>query len=87
MKDFFVKDYNVKEEVQREQISHDIIKELITKSYNSLPFSLRVNDLKELLPHGETKIYQMLETGEIPAKKLGGRWIVPRDSFLSWYYD
>ena len=63
-----------------------IIFELILKSQKELPFSLQVNDLCELLPHSNTKIYLMLESGELPARKIGGKWVISRDQFLAWYY-
>ena len=28
----------------------------------------------------------MLERGEIPANKISGKWIIPRDQFLLWIY-
>ncbi|MGM0410521.1 MAG: helix-turn-helix domain-containing protein [Bacillota bacterium] len=59
---------------------------LITKSQKNLPFSLEVKDLCELLPHSSTKIYLMLENGELPGRKIGGKWVISRDQFLAWYY-
>jgi excisionase family DNA binding protein len=69
-----------------QEMSEKVLKNLIENSRQELPFSLNPKHLKELLPHGETKIYQMLERGEIPAKKIGGRWIIQRDQFLIWYH-
>ena len=51
---------------------------------NELPYTLGVKDLVELLPHSDTKIYLMLEKGEIPGKKVGGKWVVQRTAFLTW---
>lgn len=31
--------------------------------------------------------YELVRAGEIPAKRLGRRWIVPRDRFHSWLND
>ncbi|MFW6009129.1 MAG: helix-turn-helix domain-containing protein [archaeon] len=59
---------------------------LISKSQKNLPFSLEVKDLCKLLPHSSTKIYLMLESGELPGRKLGGKWVISRDQFLAWYY-
>ncbi|MCK8823992.1 helix-turn-helix domain-containing protein [Fuchsiella alkaliacetigena] len=70
----------------KEDISNSSFENLIEKSRQEFPFSLKVKDLKRLLPHGETKIYEMLEREVIPAKKIGGRWVVSRDRFLAWYY-
>lgn len=56
------------------------------KSRRELPFTLSINNLIELLPYGKTKIYELLNNGTIPAKKVDGRWIIPRDKFLAWFY-
>lgn len=66
--------------------SKKILKQLIMDMRVELPFSLSPKDVVKLLPHGQTKVYQMLESGEIPAKKLGGKWVISRDVFLSWYF-
>ena len=31
--------------------------------------------------------YQYLRDGEIPGRKIGGRWVVPRKRFLHWLED
>ena len=31
--------------------------------------------------------YELVRTGEIPAKRLGRRWIVPRARFHAWLND
>lgn len=31
--------------------------------------------------------YELVRAGDIPAKRLGRRWIVPRDRFHSWLND
>ncbi|MFW5795380.1 MAG: helix-turn-helix domain-containing protein [Bacillota bacterium] len=59
---------------------------LASKSQKKLPFTLSINNLRELLPYGKTKIYELLNAGTIPAKKVEGRWIIPRDKFLAWFY-
>ena len=64
----------------------DVLLQLIREQQQQLPFALQVDDLQKLLPHGQTKIYQMLERGEIPGKKVAGRWFSPRDLFLAWFY-
>ena len=61
--------------------------ELMKKTRNELPFTLSPKDLIKLLPHGQTKIYEMLNRDIIPCKKIEGKWVIPRDKFLEWYYD
>lgn len=31
--------------------------------------------------------YDLIRKGEIPAKRLGRRWLVPRESFHAWLLD
>lgn len=31
--------------------------------------------------------YELVRRGEIPAKRLGRRWLVPRESFHAWLVD
>jgi excisionase family DNA binding protein len=28
--------------------------------------------------------YALIRSGEIPAKKLGGRWVIPKQRFAAW---
>lgn len=75
--------------------SLEILKEQIAKTREELPFTLTINDLVELLPHGKSKISEMLRRYEypendisdvIPNQKLGGRRVIPRAWFLAWLY-
>ncbi len=47
--------------------------------------NLTVKDVAEYLNRSETTIYNMLNNGELPGIKLGGKWIVRKkdlDEFL-----
>lgn len=75
--------------------SIDILKEQIAITREELPFLLTVDDLLKILPHGKTKINEMLRRYDypeakpdetIPNRKIGGRRVVPRDWFLAWLY-
>jgi excisionase family DNA binding protein len=47
--------------------------------------NLTVKDVAEYLNRSETTIYNMLNNGELPGIKLGGKWIVRKrdlDTFL-----
>lgn len=75
--------------------SIDILKEQIAITREELPFLLTTDDLLKLLPHGKTKINEMLRRYDypeadpretIPNRKIGGRRVVPRDWFLAWLY-
>lgn len=48
--------------------------------------NLTVKDVADYLNRSETTIYNMLNNGELPGIKLGGKWIVRKkdlDSFLN----
>lgn len=75
-----------KSQKKANEILEKSLKKIIIEKQKELPFSLSTNDLNNLLPHGKTKIYEMLNKKIIPSKKVGGKWIIPRDLFLYWYY-
>ncbi|MFW5790440.1 MAG: helix-turn-helix domain-containing protein [Bacillota bacterium] len=62
------------------------VNQLVAQSRKELPFTLSPKDLIKLLPYGQTKIYEMLNRNIIPCRKIEGKWIIPRDKFLEWYY-
>lgn len=48
--------------------------------------NLTVKDVADYLNRSETTIYNMLNNGELPGIKLGGKWIVRKkdlDDFLN----
>jgi len=63
------------------------VKEQIDYDFDQIPFALGVKHLKKLLPLSDSKIYMMLEAGELPARKIGGKWVVSRSEFLAWFYE
>ncbi|MCG8514518.1 MAG: helix-turn-helix domain-containing protein [Halanaerobiales bacterium] len=64
----------------------EVLLELIKDNRNNLPFALGVKDLMRLIPFSQNQIYLMLDTKQIPGKKIGGKWVIQRDAFLAWYY-
>ncbi|ADQ13532.1 helix-turn-helix domain-containing protein [Halanaerobium hydrogeniformans] len=69
------------------QDNENLFKELSRKSRKDLPFTLSPADLVQILPYGKTKVYELLNRSIIPAKKLEGKWVIPRDKFLAWFYS
>ena len=67
-------------------VVRDVMMNCIDNTRKELPFSLTPSDLIEMLPISSTKIYELLERGVIPGKKIGGKWAIPRDQFLAWYH-
>lgn len=64
---------------------HDTLQELIKKTSQGYPLSLKVEHLAEITGYSENSIYLMLEKGDVPGKKTKG-WRVPRDTFLLWWH-
>lgn len=65
----------------------EVLFKLIQQAREEYPFILQPKHLFEILPHSDTKIYLMLENGEIPgARKAGGKWMINRDIFFTWLY-
>lgn len=48
------------------------------------PLVYTVPEVAELLGLGLGLTYQLVRSGEIPARKLGTRWVVPRAAFHAW---
>ena len=66
-------------------VEKEIKKEM--KSFiEDLPQTITPKVLNDILTFGKTKIYYLLKTGEIPAHKVSGKWIIPKTIFLKWYY-
>ena len=43
-----------------------------------------VNEVSDLLGLGLGLTYAAIRSGEIPARKLGSRWVIPKDAFHAW---
>lgn len=48
------------------------------------PLVYTVEEVSELLGLALGGTYVLVRNGTIPAKKLGGRWVVPKDRFHAW---
>jgi len=77
---------NSKADVSFELAIKEVLLELIKETREDLPFSLTPKHVEKLLPVSSTKVYKLLERGEIPGKKIDGKWAIQRDLFLAWYY-
>ena len=51
---------------------------------NSWPYVLRPQQVMEITQIGKNKILELLQSGEMPAKKVHGRWFINRDALLKW---
>ena len=52
----------------------------------SIPQALDPKDIVEIMPIGETKVYELLRRGRMPGHKVDGKWIIPKTLFLQWFY-
>lgn len=43
-----------------------------------------VKEVSHLLSLSLGSTYTLVRAGEIPARKMGGRWVVPRERFNTW---
>ncbi len=43
-----------------------------------------VKELAHLLSLSLGSTYALIRTGDIPARKMGGRWVVPKQRFHTW---
>jgi excisionase family DNA binding protein len=46
-----------------------------------------VAEVAELLDLSLGSTYALVRTGDIPAKKMGGRWVIPKRRFHAWLDD
>jgi excisionase family DNA binding protein len=54
------------------------------KSTNSPSSRISVIEIARRLNIGRLAVYSMLEQGIIPGLRLGRRWIITRQAYLSW---
>ena len=43
-----------------------------------------VAEVSHLLSLSRGSTYAMVRTGDIPSKKIGSRWVIPKDRFHHW---
>ena len=44
---------------------------------------LTVNETAKVLRVGSRTVYRLVETGKVPAKKVGGRWRIPAPALMN----
>ena len=53
-------------------------------NFDSMPLILEVSDISDTLKIGRNKAYELVNTGEIKAVKIGNHYKVLRDSFIDF---
>ena len=46
-----------------------------------------VAEVAEMLDLSSGSTYALVRSGDIPAKKMGGRWVIPKRRFHAWLDD
>lgn len=49
-----------------------------------MPFVLNVMDIADTLNIGRNKAYELVNTGQIKALKVGNQYRVPKDAFIAF---
>ena len=48
------------------------------------PVIMTIRDIQAISPMGRIKLLEMAQTGELPARRVRGRWMITRDVFIEW---
>lgn len=59
---------------------------IMENTRSEIPFSLKVKEVMKLLNLSKNKVFELIHSGELPAKKIGSTWRIPRDQLLAWFY-
>lgn len=57
---------------------------MVYKSFDTMPLVLEVSDISDTLKIGRNKAYELVNTGEIKAVKIGNHYKVLRESFIEF---
>ena len=56
------------------------------KNYDELPLMLSVEDVEKVLGLSRINAYNICHSEGFPAKRVGKRILVPKDSFIEWLH-
>jgi excisionase family DNA binding protein len=51
------------------------------------PIAYSVREAAVVLPLSTDTIYRLIRAGEIPARRVGGRWLIPTRGLERWIED
>lgn len=68
------------------EFNKEIIMELLTsmRKSNELRLVLTVPEVAKLIRLNQTKVYEMVKTGDIPSIKHGNRILIPITALVEW---
>lgn len=57
---------------------------MVYKDFSSMPLVLNVEDIADTLSIGRNKAYGLINSGQLPALKLGNHYRIPREAFITF---
>jgi len=57
------------------------------KSNESLELIWGINAIARLIGRTDRQVFHMVSTGQLPAKKVGGRWVAERSKLIAFFMD
>lgn len=54
---------------------------------NSMELIWEVSEIGKLIGRNERQTFHLLNTGQLPAKKVGGRWVAERSKLIAFFMD
>lgn len=57
---------------------------MIYHNFDSMPLVLEVSDIADTLKIGKNKAYELINSGEIKAVKIGNHYKILRESFIAF---
>jgi hypothetical protein len=62
---------------------------MTTKANNSGPLDLiwGAEEISKLIGRSTRATFHILDSGELPAKKVGGRWVAERSKLIAFFMD
>ena len=60
------------------------MKQSVYKNYDELPLYLNAEILAKILGVSRATAYELMHEKGFPAMRIGSRFIVPREKFISW---
>ena len=60
---------------------------MVESAENSICLIWGAAEIAKLIGRSQRATFHMLDTGEIPAKKVGGRWVAERNQLLRFFLE
>lgn len=60
---------------------------MTSNNTNSMELIWEVSEIGKLIGRNERQTFHLLNTGQIPAKKVGGRWVAERSKLIAFFMN